>query len=91
MGSAPNFKLRAPSHTNPGPVQSCLTDHSIARTYAHLGVQEGVQNDNKATSSAVFTLLYALISLFCSLFPMSGQDFSGRNSDIHAAAQRFYE
>ncbi len=44
MGSAPS--LRAPSHTNPRPVQSCLTDHSIARTYAHLDVQ----NDNKATS-----------------------------------------
>ena len=85
MGSAPS--LRAPSHTNPRPVQSCLTDHSIARTYAHLGVQEGVQNDNKATSSAVFTLLYALMSLLCPLFPMSGQDSSGRHCEIHAAAQ----
>ncbi len=68
-------------------MQSCLTDHSIARTYAHLDVQEGVQNDNKATSFAVFTLLYALMSLLCSLFPMSGQDSSVINRDIHAAAQ----
>ncbi len=85
MGSAPS--LRAPSHTNPGPVQSCLTDHSTARTYAHLDAQEGVQNDNKTTSSAVFTPLYELMSLLYSLFPMSGQDVSGRNRDIHAAAQ----
>ncbi len=81
--------MRAPSHTNPGPVQSChcLTDYNIARTYAHLDVQEGVQDDNKATSSAVFTLLYALMSLICSLFPMSEKDSSGRNRGIHAAAQ----
>jgi hypothetical protein len=66
--------LREPSHTNPGPVQSCLTDHSIAKTDVHLDMQEGMQYDHKAASSAVFTLLYALMSLLCSLFRMSWQD-----------------
>jgi hypothetical protein len=50
-------------------------------------VQEGKQNDHKATCSVVLTLLHALISLLWSLFPMSGQDSSGKNRDIHAAAQ----
>ncbi len=81
MESAPS--LQAPSYIKPG----SGTDHSIARTYEHLDVQTGVQNDNKATSSAVFTLLYVLMSLLCSLFPMSGQNSSGRNRDIQAEAQ----
>ncbi len=60
---------------------------TCAKRYEHLDVQEGIHNDHKATFSAVFTLVYALISLLCSLSSMSGQDSAGRNRDIHAAAQ----
>jgi hypothetical protein len=86
--SAPG--LRVPSHTNPGPVQSCLTGHSKLKTYEHLDVQFGVQNDQKATCSAISILLYALTLLSCSLFRMSGQD-SAVKSTLQLYAQRFYE
>jgi hypothetical protein len=75
MGLVPT--LLKPLHTNPGPVQSCLTDNSIVRTDVHLDMQGGVQYDHKATSFAVFTLLYALMSLLCSLFQMFWQDSAG--------------
>ncbi len=52
-----------------------------------MDLQEGMQNDNQATCSAVFPLLYALIRLLCSLFPMYVQDSAGRNREFYAAAQ----
>jgi hypothetical protein len=48
-GATPS--LRVPLHTNPGPVQICLTDHSTARTDVHLDMQEGVQYDHTSGSS----------------------------------------
>ncbi len=39
-----------------------------------------MQNDHKATCSAVFILLNALILLLCSLFRMSGQDSDGKST-----------
>ena len=77
MVSSPS--LQGPSHTNPWLAIVNL------RTYERLDVQEGVQNDHKATCSAVF-ILYASTLLLCSLFRMSGQDSAGRNREIHAAA-----
>ena len=66
MWSGPS--LREPLHTNPGLLQSSLTDHVIARTGMHLDMLEAVLCAHKAASSAVFTLLYALLSLLCSYF-----------------------
>ncbi len=66
------------------------------RTFEHLDVQEGTQNDHhdKATCSAVFTLLYALISLLCSLFPMFGDRIlldEIVTSTLQHNVQRLYE
>jgi hypothetical protein len=64
--------LREPLHTNPGLLQSSLTDHVIASTDVHLDMLEAALYAHKAASSAVFTLLYALLSLLCSLFLIFG-------------------
>ena len=55
----PGPSLSEPLHTNPGLLQSSLTDHRIAST--DLDMQEAALYAHKATYSAVFTLLYALL------------------------------
>ncbi len=57
----PEPSLSEPLHTNPGLLQSSLTDHLIASTDVHLDMQEAALYAHKATYSAVFTLLYALL------------------------------
>ncbi len=87
MWSGPS--LREPLHTNPGLLQRSLTHHLIASTDVHLDMQEATLYAYKATWSAVFILLYAFLSLLCSLFPimMFGQDSAQRIRDIITAVE----
>ena len=68
----------------------CLVACCLVVFVQCLDLQEGLQNDNQTTFSAVISLFssYSVTCLLCSLFWMSVPDSARRNRELHTAAQR---